>query len=92
MTVSARSGINFTFRHLLPTLLDNQLVESELLSRTLQHPLLDTTLGDEPEDEYLFGLTNTMGAVHCLEIGLRIPVHLSGSESQENLHPYQSLS
>ena len=82
MTVSARSGIDLTFRHLLPTLLDNQLIEPELLSRTLQHPLLDATLGDQPEDEYLFGLTDAVGTVHCLEIGLWIPVHLSGPESQ----------
>jgi len=81
MAVSARSRIDFTFRRLLPTLLDNQLIEPELLSRTLQHPLLDTTLSDEPEDEDLFGLTDAMGAVHCLEIGLWIPVHLSGPES-----------
>jgi hypothetical protein len=82
MAVSVRSGIDFTFRHLLPTLLDNQLVEPELLSRALQHPLLDTTLSDEPEDEYLFGLADTVGTVHCLEICLRIPVHLSGLESR----------
>lgn len=72
----------FTFRHLLPTLLDDQLVEPEFLSRTLQHPLLDTTLGDESENEYLFGLTDAVGAVHCLEVGLRVPVHLSDLESQ----------
>ena len=83
MPVSPRRGIGFTFRHLLPTLLDDQLVKPELLSCTLQHPLLDTTLRDEPEDEYLFGLTDAVGAVHCLEIGLWIPVYLSGSESRE---------
>ena len=87
MTVSARSGVCFTFRHLLPTLLDDQLVKPELLSRTLQHPLLHTTLGDEPEDEYLFGLTDAVGAVHCLQVGLWIPVHLSELGSQEKSLP-----
>jgi len=58
-------------------LLNDQLIEPELLSRTLQHPLLDTTLGDEPKNEYLFGLTDAMGTIHCLEVGLWIPVHLS---------------
>ena len=88
MPVSTTRGINFTFRHLLPTLLDYQLVEPQFLSRTLQHPLLDTTLGDEPEDEYLFGLTDAVGAVHCLKIGLWIPVHLSGPKPQVKFaHP-----
>ena len=83
MAVSARSGIDFTFRHLLSTLLDDQLIEPELLSRALQHSLHNTTLSDEPEDEDLFGLTDAVGAVHCLEISLWIPVHLLGPESPE---------
>lgn len=63
-------------------MLDDQLIEPELLSRTLQHPFLDTTLGDEPEHEHLFGLTDAVGAIHCLEIGLWVPVHLSGPKAQ----------
>ena len=63
-------------------MLNDQLIEPELLSRALQHPLLDTTLGDEPEDEYLFGLTDAVGAIHCLEVGLWVPVHLSELDPQ----------
>ena len=92
MSVSARRGVGFTFRDLLPTLLDDQLVEPELLSRTLQHTLLDTALGDEPEDEYLLGLANAVCTVHCLEVSLWIPVHLSGPKPAGNLCPHQSLS
>lgn len=92
MPVSARRGVDFTFRDLLSTLLDDQLIEPELLSRTLQHPLLDTTLGDEPEDKHLLGLADTVGAVHCLEISLWIPVHLSELKPGGDLCPYQSLS
>lgn len=63
-------------------MLNDQLVEPELLSRTLQHPLLDTTLGDESEDEHLFCLADAVGTIHCLEIGLWVPVHLSEPKSQ----------
>ena len=92
MPVSRRRCVFPTFRDLLATLLDDQLIEPELLSCTLQHPFLDTTLGDEPEDEYLLGLTDAVGAVHRLEISLWIPVHPSGPKPGQNLCPHQSLS
>ena len=63
-------------------MLNDQLIESELLSCTLQHPLLDTTLGDESEDEHLFCLADAVGTVHCLEVCLGIPVQLSEMKSQ----------
>jgi hypothetical protein len=81
MLGSARKSVGFTFCHLLSTLLDNQLIEPELLSCALQHSLFDTAFGDESEDEYLFGLANAVGAVHCLEVSLWIPVPLSEPES-----------
>ena len=77
-----KKRVGFTFRHLLPALLNDQLIEPELLSCTLQHPFLDTTLGDEPEDEHLFCLADSMGAVHCLEVGLWVPVHLLDQKPQ----------
>lgn len=74
---SAKGGLSVTFRHLLPALLNDQLIEPEFLSCALQHPLLDTTLGDESEDEYLFCLADAVSTIHRLEVGLWIPVYLS---------------
>ena len=78
---------HFTFRHLLATLLNDKLVEPELLGCTLQHPLLDTALGYEPEDEYLFGLADAMSTVHRLKVGLWIPVCQSERVSQGRVAP-----
>jgi hypothetical protein len=77
MLGSTKGGACFTFRHLLSALLNDQLIEPELLSCALQHPLFDTTFSDESEDEHLLGLTDAVGTVHCLEVGLWIPIHLS---------------
>jgi hypothetical protein len=54
-------------------LLNNQLIQTKLLRSTLEHTFLDAVLGDEPKDVHLLRLSNSMSAVHSLEIGLRIP-------------------
>lgn len=54
-------------------LLDNKLVEAQLLRGALEDLLLDGVLGDEAEDVDLLGLTDAVGAVHGLEVGLRVP-------------------
>lgn len=56
------------------TSLDNHLIELQLLHRSLDDPLLDRILGDESVDVYLLGLSDTMGTVHSLQVGLRIPI------------------
>ena len=63
-----------TFRLLLPSLLDDKLVESQLLRCPLQHTLLHTALRNEAEDVDLLGLTDTMSTVHSLQIRLRVPI------------------
>ena len=63
-----------TFRLLLPSLLDDKLVEPQLLRCSLQHALLDTTFRDEAEDVDLLGLADTMSTVHGLQIRLRVPI------------------
>lgn len=54
-------------------LLDDELVEAELLRGTLEHLLFDGVLRDEAEDVDLLGLADTVGAVHRLQVGLRVP-------------------
>ena len=63
-----------TFGSLRPPLLDNELVESQLLRCTLEHALLNTALCDETEYIDLLRLADTMSTIHCLQVGLRIPV------------------
>ena len=63
-----------TFRLLLPSLLDDKLVEPQLLRCPLQHALLNTTFRNEAEDVDLLGLTDTMSTVHGLQIRLRVPI------------------
>lgn len=63
-----------TFLRLLrSTLLDDQLVKLELLRGPLEDALFDGILGDEPEHVDLLGLTDTVGSVHGLQVGLRVP-------------------
>ena len=59
---------------LRPALLDDQLIETQLLRRPLQHLLLDGVLGDQAKDDHLLGLTDAMCAIHRLQISLWIPV------------------
>ena len=63
-----------TFRSLCTTLLNDELIKPQLLCRPLQHALLNAAFRDESEDIHLLRLTNTMCAVHGLQIGLRVPV------------------
>ena len=63
-----------TFGSLRPPLLDNELVESQLLRRALEHTLFNTALRDETEYIDLLRLADTMSTIHCLQVGLRIPV------------------
>ena len=72
VTVSKRD--NHTLRGLRTPLLDDQLVQPQLLGRAFKHTLLDTALRNETEDINLLGLTDTMGTVHGLQVGLRVPV------------------
>jgi hypothetical protein len=58
---------------LLPPLLNNQLVQMHVLCCALDHPLLYTVLHDEPEDIDLLHLSDWMGAVCGLQIGLLVP-------------------
>lgn len=55
-------------------MLNDQLVQAELLCRTFKHTLLNAAFSDEAEDVDLFGLANTMGTIHCLQVSLRVPV------------------
>jgi hypothetical protein len=63
-----------TFLRLLrSTLLDDQLIKLELLRGPLEDTLLDGILGDEPEHVDLLSLTDSVGSVHGLQVGLRVP-------------------
>jgi hypothetical protein len=55
---------------LLPTLLNDQLVQTQLLCCMLEHMLLNTILSDEAEDVYLLRLFDPMSPIHPLQIGL----------------------
>lgn len=63
-----------TFLLLRTSLLDDELVEPELLCGALEHPFLHRFFRDEPENVYLLRLTNSVRAVHRLQVCLRIPV------------------
>ena len=56
--------VSLTFRLLLTNLLNNELVKTRFLGSAFQHPLLDTILRKEPENAYLFHLSDTMRTVH----------------------------
>ena len=68
-------GPSHTAHHtlLLPPPLNNQLVQMQLLCCALDHPLLHTVLRDEPEGVDLLRLSDSMGVVHGLQIGLWVP-------------------
>jgi len=84
-----------TFRLLLSTLLDDQLIQTQFLCSTLEHTLFDAVLSDEAEDINLLRLADAMSAIHCLQISLRIPRMQERSVSYQAillLDMYQSLS
>ena len=62
-----------TLGSLLPPLLNNQLIKAQFLRRPFKHALFDTFFGDKPEYVDLFCLADAVGAIHGLQIGLRIP-------------------
>ena len=62
-----------TFRLLLSTLLNDELVKTKLLRSTLKHTLLDTALRNEAEHIHLLRLTDSVSSVHSLQVGLWIP-------------------
>ena len=69
-----RNETLLTLRRLRPSLLNDQLIQPQLLRRPLEHALLDTAFGDEPEHVDLLRLTDTVSAIHGLKVGLRVPV------------------
>jgi hypothetical protein len=54
------------------SLLNNQLVQTQVLCCALNHPFLYTVLRDERKDIDLLRLSNLMGAVRGLQIGLLV--------------------
>ena len=80
---------------LLPPLLNDQLVQSQLLCRTHDYSLLYAVLHDELEDIDLLRLSDLMGVVHGLQIGLWVPKRQIRSVSEltgEVRGTYQLLS
>ncbi len=67
-------AVERTLGSLRTTLLDNELVEPKLLRGTLQHTFLHAAFRDEAEDVDLLRLADTMSTVHCLQVGLGVPV------------------
>ena len=61
------------FGLLLSTLLNDKLVKTKLLRGALEHPLLDTALCNEAEHIHLLRLSDSVSAVHSLQVGLGIP-------------------
>lgn len=81
-----------TFLRLLrSTLLDDQLVKLELLRSPLEDTLLDGILGDETEHVDLLGLTDTVGSVHSLQVGLRVPDEGSARSSMGGLFAHSPV-
>ena len=58
----------------LTTLLNDELIKTQLLRRALEHAFLNTVLRNEAINVDLLGLADAVGAVHGLQIRLRIPV------------------
>lgn len=54
--------------------LNDLIVDVELVPRTCEHRLLDTLLRDEPQDAHDLRLTDTMGTILRLKIGVRVPI------------------
>jgi hypothetical protein len=63
-----------TFGCRIPILLYNQLIQAQLLCRSLKHAFLHAPICNETEDVYLLCLTNAVCTIHRLKICLRIPV------------------
>ena len=63
----------------LTTLLNDELIKTQLLRRALEHAFLNTVLRNEAINVDLLGLADAVGPVHGLQIRLRIPiVRMSG--------------
>ena len=62
------------------TLLDDQLVQSQLDLGAFHDLLFDRVLRDEAEYAHLLLLTDTMGAIHGLQIHLRVPVGIEQND------------
>lgn len=61
------------FGLLLSTLLNDKLVKTKFLRGALEHTLLDTALRNEAEHIDLLRLSDSVGTVHSLQVGLWIP-------------------
>jgi hypothetical protein len=85
-----------TFGLLCSTLLNNELIETELLRSTLEHALLNAIFRYEPENIHLLRLSDTVRTIHRLQVGLWIPgptVRVNSQQQKKELHKtYQSLS
>lgn len=70
----SKGEVELTLRSWLrSSLLDDELIQPQLLSSTFQYLLLDGVFRYESEDVNLLRLTDTMSAIHSLQISLRIP-------------------
>lgn len=61
------------FGLLLSALLNDKLVETKLLRSAFEHTFLDTALCNEAEHIHLLRLSDSVRAVHGLQVGLGIP-------------------
>ena len=61
------------FRLLLSTLLNDELIKTELLRSALEHALLDTVLRNEAEHVHLLRLSDPVSTIHRLQVSLGIP-------------------
>lgn len=66
--------MRLAFGLLLSTLLNDKLIQSQLLSGTLKHTLLNATFRHKAENVYLFRLSDSVCTVHSLQVSLWIPV------------------
>ena len=60
MDASRREDSGLTFGLRLSTLLNDELVETKLLSRSLLHTFFNAALSDEAKDDNLFRLSNSV--------------------------------
>jgi hypothetical protein len=58
------------------SLLDHQLVPHQLVFLEFQHPLLDCLLSHQPIHRHWACLPDAVGAVHSLQVVLRVPIDI----------------
>src|SRR6266480_3076783 len=63
------------------TLLNDELVKTKFLSGTFQDLLFDCVLSDKAVNVHLLVLTDTVSAVHGLQIGLRVPIAVEQNDN-----------